>query len=41
VPRTSRGTVISTLAAIGAAEVGLRIVNPWGIELFSLLQFHM
>jgi hypothetical protein len=34
-------TAISTALAVTAAEIGLRVVNPWGIELFSLLPYHM
>lgn len=34
-------TLISTIVAVLAAEAGLRLVNPWGIELFSLLPYHM
>ena len=33
--------LVSTVVAVAAAEVGLRLVNPWGIELFSLLPYHM
>jgi lysophospholipase L1-like esterase len=31
----------STVVAVVGAEIGLRLVNPWGIELFSLLPYHM
>lgn len=34
-------TLISTVVAVLCAEIGLRVVNPWGIELFSLLPYHM
>ena len=31
----------STVVAVGAAEIGLRVVNPWGVEFFSTLPYHM
>jgi hypothetical protein len=31
----------STAVAVAAAEIGLRVVDPWGIELFSTLPYHM
>jgi len=31
----------STVVAVAAAEIGLRVVNPWGIEFFSTLPYHM
>jgi len=31
----------STLVAVAAAEIGLRVANPWGIEMFSTLPYHM
>jgi len=31
----------STAIAVAAAEIGLRVVNPWGIEFFSTLPYHM
>lgn len=31
----------ATLFTLGVVEVGLRVVNPWGIEFFHLLPFHM
>jgi hypothetical protein len=33
--------LISTFFAVMGAEIALRIANPWGIELFSLLPYHM
>jgi len=33
--------LISTAATVGVVEVGLRVLNPWGLELFSLLPYHM
>lgn len=34
-------TLVSTVAVLLAAEIGLRALNPWGMELFSLLPYHM
>jgi hypothetical protein len=31
----------STAVAVTAAEIGLRVVNPWGVEFFSTLPYHM
>lgn len=31
----------ATLFTLGAVEVGLRVANPWGIEFFHLLPYHM
>ena len=31
----------ATLFSLGAVEVGLRVANPWGIEFFHLLPYHM
>ncbi len=33
--------LVSTILTIAAVEVALRLANPWGIELFSLLPYHM
>ena len=33
--------LVSTTLTVAVAEVGLRLANPWGIELFSLLPYHM
>jgi lysophospholipase L1-like esterase len=33
--------LVSTVVTLVGAEIGLRLVNPWGIELFSLLPYHM
>jgi hypothetical protein len=33
--------LVSTIVAMTAAEIGLRLVNPWGMEFFSLLPYHM
>jgi len=33
-PATCTPWLVSTVVAVAAAEVGLRLVNPWGIELF-------
>ncbi len=31
----------STIVALASAEIGLRLLNPWGIEFFSTLPYHM
>ena len=33
--------LISTIVAVMALEIALRMVNPWGIEFFGLLPYHM
>lgn len=33
--------LVSAVATVVGTEIGLRLVNPWGIELFSLLPYHM
>jgi len=33
--------LVSTAVTLVGAEIGLRLVNPWGMELFSLLPYHM
>jgi hypothetical protein len=33
--------LISSAIALGLTEVGLRVFNPWGIEMFSLMPYHM
>jgi hypothetical protein len=33
--------LISSLIVLGLTEVGLRVFNPWGIELFDTLPYHM
>ena len=33
--------LVSTVVAVAAAEIGLRVANPWGIEFFSTLPYHM
>lgn len=46
-PRLTRALVNTytaagaTLFTLGAVEVGLRVANPWGIEFFHLLPYHM
>ena len=33
--------LISTVIVVAMTETGLRVVNPWGIEFFSTLPYHM
>jgi lysophospholipase L1-like esterase len=33
--------LVSSVVAVVLAELALRLVNPWGMEMFSLLPFHM
>lgn len=34
-------SLISTVVVVAMTEIGLRVVNPWGIEFFSTLPYHM
>ncbi len=33
--------ILSTVATIAIAELGLRVLNPWGIEFFHIMPYHM
>jgi lysophospholipase L1-like esterase len=33
--------LISTVVVLVGVEIGLRAINPWGIELFTILPYHM